>query len=46
MKHLAATNLVTEADTDSYKSTPASRALVEPKYRDGIRYKCVLWRQG
>ena len=39
MKHLAATNLVAETGTDSYQLTTTSRALVEPKYRDGICYK-------
>lgn len=41
LKHLSAMNLVAETGTDSYSSTPHSKALTEPRYRDGIIYKSV-----
>lgn len=41
MKHLSAMNVVAETDVDTYRSTPLSDALTEPRYRDGIIYVSV-----
>ncbi len=38
MKHLAAMNIVAEKEADTYVSTAFSKALTEPKYRDGVTY--------
>ncbi|KAM0801004.1 S-adenosyl-L-methionine-dependent methyltransferase [Usnea florida] len=38
MKHLSATNMISETGVDEYTSTPISTALTIPKYRDGIGY--------
>ncbi|KAG8532439.1 uncharacterized protein KY384_002316 [Bacidia gigantensis] len=38
LKHLAATNMISESAANQYKATSLSTALVEPKYRDGITY--------
>ena len=38
MKHLSAMNIVQETAPGSYVSTSLSRALTEPKYRDGLIY--------
>ena len=38
MKHLSATNMISETGADEYRSTPVSTALTIPKYRDGIGY--------
>ena len=42
MKHLATMNIVTEICADSYGATPISRALTEPRFRDGVTYTSVL----
>ena len=34
-------NVVKELDVDEYTSTPLSRSLTVPKYRDGISYKYI-----
>lgn len=38
MKHLSAMSIITEANADKFASTPFSKALTVPKYRDGISY--------
>ena len=38
MKHLSATNMVTEVGADKFASTSSSSALTVSKYRDGISY--------
>ena len=38
MKHLSATNIISEIGVDEYASTPVSNALTIPKFRDGISY--------
>ncbi len=38
MKHLSAMSIITETNADEFASTPLSKALTIPKYRDGISY--------
>ena len=38
MKHLAAMNVVAENGVDLFTATPLSKALTEPRFRDGITY--------
>lgn len=42
MKHLAAMNVIAESGTDAYTATPLSKALTEPRFRDGITYTSAL----
>ena len=42
MKHLAAMNVISESGADSFVATPLSKALTEPRFRDGITYTLAL----
>ena len=42
MKHLAAMNVIAESDANAYTATPLSKALTEPRFRDGIPFMSAL----
>lgn len=44
MRHLAASHTVKELDANIYSGTPLSDAMTEPKYRDGLIYKYVIFQ--
>lgn len=42
MKHLAAMNVIAERSVDAYTATPLSKALTQPRFRDGITFASAL----
>ena len=38
MKHLSALKVVAETKADEFTSTSISKALTEPKFRDGVKH--------